>query len=279
MLFHILLTTLQQHATINQERTVMEELFRKLGLNDNEREVYLAVLKAGKIAPNKVAKITSINRTTVYSIGKKLSKTGLITQDFGQKVGYFVATPPEKLVVLFEKEEKQIIEKKKIAQKLAKELSALRSEKHYSVPRIRFIEEAELEPYLYEAYPRWAESVAKVGNVWRGFQDDSFTSRYEKWIEWTWKQPRQKNLRVEFFLNSAAIEKTLKKRHPTRDMKTLPGSNFDSSFWVTGDYLVMVQTRVRPHYLVEIHDEVLARNQLALFQELWQLSPNETISV
>lgn len=253
----------------------MEDLFRKLGLNQNEEEVYLSVLKAGKIAPQEVARLTSINRTTVYSIGKKLVRMGLITQDLGQKITYFVATPPEKLVAVFEKEEKAIVQKKQLAEKLAKELSSLQSEKHYSVPRIRFVEESDIETYLYEAYPRWAESVSKVGNVWRGFQDDSFTSSYEDWIEWTWKQPSQKNLRVEFFLNPATVEKELKKRHPTRNMKALPGDvKFDSSFWVTGEYLIMAQTRVRPHYLVEIHDVVLARNQLTLFQGLWKLAPD-----
>ena len=35
------------------------------------------------------------------------------------------------------------------------------------------------------------------------------------------------------------------------------------------EYLIMAQTRVRPHYLVEIHDAVLARNQLQLFKGLW----------
>lgn len=252
----------------------MEVLFRKLGLNQNEQEVYLAVLRAGKIAPNQIAQSTNINRTTVYSIGRKLIKMGLMTQDLGQKVSYFVATPPEKLVAILEKEEKQIAEKKKVAQKLARELSVLRSEKHYSVPRIRFIEEADIEDYLYEAYPRWAGSVALIDNVWRGFQDDSFTSRYEKWIEWTWRQPTQKTLGVEFFSNQAAIESALLKKHPTRLIKSLPKHvTFDSSLWVTGEYLIMVQTRVRPHYLVEIHDAVLARNQRELFKALWQFTP------
>ena len=150
--------------------THMEELFRKLGLNDNEREVYLAVLQAGKIAPNQVAKTTGINRTTVYSVAKKLEKMGLMVADLGKKVSYLVATPPEKLVAIFEREELRIGEKKKAARALIKELSNLPGEKHYSVPRIRFVEESDMEGYLYEAYPRWSESVARTGNVWRGFQ-------------------------------------------------------------------------------------------------------------
>ena len=223
--------------------------------------------------------MTGINRTTVYSVAKKLEKMGLMVADLGQKVSYLVATPPEKLVAIFEREELRIGEKKKAARALIKELSSLPGEKHYSVPRIRFVEESDMEGYLYEAYPRWSESVAHTGNVWRGFQDDSFTTHYEKWIEWTWTHHVQKNLRAEFFLNQAGIEESLHEKHPTRQMKTLPQSiTFDSSFWITGEYLIMAQTRVRPHYLVEIHDAVLARNQLALFQGLWALAPAEPVS-
>ena len=103
----------------------MENLFRQLGLSDNEREVYLAVFKAGKITPYQVAQKTGIHRTTVYSVAKKLSQIGLIIQDLGQKVNYLVAAPPEKLISLFEKEEKELKKKKKVAQTLAQERKTL----------------------------------------------------------------------------------------------------------------------------------------------------------
>jgi sugar-specific transcriptional regulator TrmB len=252
----------------------MEELFRKLDFNDNEREVYLAILRAGKIAANQVAKETSINRTTVYSIAKKLESMGIIALDYGQKISYLVAVPPEQLVGIFEREERLLAEKKLAAQKLAKELSSLASEKHYSVPRIRFIEENDLEEYLFVAYPRWEESARDSENVWRGFQDDSFTTYYEKWIDWIWKRGAR-NFDVEFFINEASIEKQLSRRYSGRKLKALPNHiSFDSSFWTTGEYLIMAQTRVRPHYLVEIHDSVLARNQRELFKGLWALAPD-----
>ncbi len=251
----------------------MEELFRKLGMNDHEREVYLAVLKAGKISPSQVAREAEINRTTVYSIARKLEKMGVIAVDLGQKTCYLLAVPPEKLVAIYEKEEKRIGEKKQIAMKLAKDLSSMASEKHYSVPRIRFVEENDLEEYLYIAYPRWEESLMNGGNVWRGFQDDSFTSNYEKWINWVWERPRR-DYEVEFFFNEAQIEQRLVKAHSKRKMKVLPNHiSFDSSLWTTGEYLIMAQTRMRPHYLVEIHDPVLARNQSELFKGLWALAP------
>lgn len=252
----------------------MEELFGKLDINDNEREVYLSVLRAGKIAANQVARETSINRTTVYSIAKKLESMGIISIDYGQKISYLVAVSPDRLVSIFEKEERKIAEKKLVARKLADELSSLASEKHYSVPRIKFVEENDLEEYLYVAYPRWEESAKGKENVWRGFQDDSFTTHYEKWINWIWKRA-QRGFDVEFFINEASIEKQLARKYSGRKMKVLPNHIvFDSSFWTTGDYLIMAQTRVRPHYLVEINDGLLARNQRELFKGLWALAPD-----
>jgi len=252
----------------------MEELFRKLEINDNEREVYLAVLRAGKIAATQVSRETSINRTTVYSIAKKLESMGIIAIDVGQKISYLVAIPPDQLVNIFEKEERLLAEKKHAAIKLAKELASIASEKHYSVPRIKFVEENDLEEYLYIAYPRWEESAAGKENVWRGFQDDSFTTHYEKWINWIWKRGNR-NFHVEFFINESNIERQMSRKYPGRKMKVLPNHiSFDSSFWTTGDYLIMAQTRARPHYLVEIHDSLLARNQRELFKGLWSLAPD-----
>lgn len=80
----------------------MEKLFLKLGLNYNEQEVYVVVMKAGKISPQHVSKITKINRTTVYSIAKKLESLGLISQDYGQKVRYLVAEEPKNMLTMLE---------------------------------------------------------------------------------------------------------------------------------------------------------------------------------
>jgi predicted transcriptional regulator len=248
-----------------------EREFSSLGFNENEREVYLAVLRAGKIAAHRVSVLTGINRTTVYSIGKKLSSLGLISEDKGQKIVYFVAEKPEKILTMLEKEEGVIQEKKKSAQSLIAGLSSVASEKHYSVPRIKFIEEADLSAYLYDALPRWQESLKNNDNTWWGFHDNSFTEHYGDWIDWSWKLAPDGFVR--FFTNDATAEREMHKKHKERLTKALPeGTSFDSSLWVAGNYILMVQTRIRPHYLVEIYDEVLSRNQRALFKGLWGLA-------
>ena len=251
----------------------MDELFNKIGLNKNEREVYLAVFRVGKISPQRVSALTAINRTTVYSVAKKLQSMGLITEDLGHKVGYLVAVSPDNLINVFEKEEKKIGEKKNAAIKLSKELAKISSSKQYSVPRIKFVEEEDLNEYLYKQYPIWLASHQRYDNTWWGYHDSSFTKEYGKWIEWGWHQRGAEVSKVRFFSNETEAERKMSERHKGRETRTLSqGGEFDSCLWVTGDYVIMAQTRVRPHYLVEINDAVLARNQRQLFKNLWEMA-------
>lgn len=250
---------------------MIEQEFTKLGLNENEREVYLAVLKAGKISYARISRLTGINRTTVYSIASKLSKLGLITEDLGEKISYLMTEGPEAIRRMVEKEEKELAERKKAAYELAKELATYRVGQNYSVPRIKFVEETDLSDYLYRRYADWGASGLQYDNAWWGYHDPSFTAVYGKWIDWCWEQPPA-GVHVYFFTNSAETEKKMKEKHPDREIKVLQGKeNFDSSLWVIGDYIIMVQAREHPHYLVEIYDSVLARNQRQLFKNLWSV--------
>ncbi len=250
---------------------MLEKEFSKLGLNDNEREVYLSVLKAGKISPIRVASETGINRTTVYSIARKLAKLGLINEDLGAKTAYLYAEKPEAIVHMINKEEASLKERQKIAESVISELVKLPSSNTYSVPKIKFIEEDDLNDYLYKSYEAFSASGLQHDNTWWGYHDSSFTENYGKYVDWTWTHGPP-GLKVRFFTNNeASVEEEMRKRHPERLFITLaPEDVFDSSLWVIGDYVIMGQTRVRPHYLVEINDPVFARSQRQLFKNLWE---------
>lgn len=252
---------------------MLEKEFHKLGLNDNEREVYLLVLKSGKISPTRVSKETGINRTTVYSVARKLAKLGLIAEDLGAKVAYLHADKPEALMGLFNKEADAIKEKQDLAKRVVDELKKLPQQLSYSVPKIKFVEEEDLSDYLYKQHDAWAESARKYDSTWWGYHDSSVTKDYGDWINWSWKQPISKGVKVRFFSNEDEAERVMSVSHEGRETKSLPaGNEFDSSMWVVGDFTIMVQTRNRPHYLVEIHDQVFARNQRELFKDLWGLA-------
>lgn len=245
-----------------------EKEFAQLGLNENEREVYLAVLKAGKIAPHRVAADTGVNRTTVYSIVKKLGKMGLIVEDLGSKVAYLSAEKPDALVALLEREQQELEKQKEVARTLSRELASMGKGATYSVPRIRFVEEDDLSDFLYKQIGVWNASGLAVDNTWWGYHDNTFTEQYGDWIDWSWKCGPP-GMKVQSFSNAAEVELDVHQKHPDRTMRPLPDAGFDSSLWVIGDYTIMVSTRQKPHYLVEIHDTVLTRNQRQLFKSLW----------
>ena len=252
----------------------MLDLFKKLDFSDKEIELYLTILKNGKISPNDLSKITKINRTTVYSVIGELIKKGVISQDFSQARTYINALPPEELLNIIKKEEKELEKKKGATIELIKEIKNSISNTPYSVPKIRFIGEDELENYLYKQAPKWNESLTHGDSLWIGFQDHSFAEHYQAWIDWYWKSSAPESIKLQLFTNESSIEKQLQKQGYTNRLMKFYKKNHDltASTWIVGDYLIMLITNQRPHYAIEILNPVLAKNQREIFKTLWSLA-------
>ena len=248
---------------------MINDILKKLDFSDKEIELYLAILKHGKIAPADLAKATGINRTTVYSVSKELIKKGVITEDLGGSVAYFLASPPQDLNQIAKKEEKVLEEKKGLINNAIKELTNLAGQTKYSIPKIVFVAEEDLENYLYKQTPTWNASMLTQDKTWWGLQDSSFVRYYEKWIDWYWESGASKDINLKILSNESA-EDLKRKKYPRRKIKFWPQSqDFNAAVWIVGDYLVMVVTSLEPHYLVEIHDETLASNLRSFFKGVW----------
>ena len=249
---------------------MIDKNLEKLGLNENERAVYIAVLSAGKTTPNQVASSTGINRTTIYSIARKLARMGLIGGDFKGKNNFLIAESARQVQNLIVHEERQLVERRAVVQELIQELAQIEKVQGYTPPRIRFVEEHDLEAFLKRRYYEW---VGSAGNdpTWWGYHDSSFTERYRAFIRWSWIHG-PKNLRVRFLTNASEGQSSLGKEFPERQVRIWGnGSDIHTSLWIIGDYIVHVQTRVRPHYLVEICDAELARNQRGIYTGIWKI--------
>ncbi len=249
------------------------ELLEGLGFSRKEIDIYIAILQSGKISASDVAAMTDINRTTVYSVVKELIRKRVIREDITAKKTYLLARPPEDLYLLVERDKQQLRKREHAINKAITELNSLSKSSRYSVPRIVFIDEDEIEKYLYGETEKWDRSIMERGDgVWRGFQDHTFVESYEEWITWSWKQPYAKKLSLKLLTNeSTAEERMQRKKIGHREMKFWKHENpFSASMWVCGEYLVMIVTKTRPHYLVEIHDAILCKNMTGVFTELWQ---------
>ncbi len=254
------------------------ETLRKIGLNDKEIKVYLALLKAGRVTPTLLSQITKINRATIYNISKSLLTKGIIAEDLGGKTLYLVPLPVESLNQIVEKPRRELKEKEVFIKKAIEELTLITAEKKYPVPKIRFVEESGLENFLFENYEKWAKEVISSDGIWWGFQDPGFVENYEEWIDWTWKQKISKNpnYHINLLSNDSKIEQKMKRKSlDRRNIRFVSDTNFSSTTWVAGDYLVMVVTGQHPFYLFEIHDKTLAHNMREIFKKLWFLSESK----
>lgn len=248
---------------------MVEELLKKLGLSNKEIEIYLALFTQGKTTPARLAKATGINRSTVYAVLSQLKEKNLAVEDITTKILYFSPTPTEDIEDLFHKEQENLKEKKKLALKLAEELEKMPQSKTYSIPKIRFVQEDEVEEFLFKNIGKWDENAKPIDHACWGFQDRTFAEVYQKWILWS---SDRYAVKLNLLSNESKLENKLKEKFSVqRNFRYLKNKiDFSASTWIFGDYLIIVMTSQKPYYLVEIHDAVLAHNMRAVFKGLWE---------
>lgn len=250
----------------------IQKTLQKLGLNEKETKVYLALLRAGRTKPSTLAKITRLNRATLYNIAKSLLSKGIIAEDISGKVLHFSPMQPSRLENILEQPKRDLKEKEILVKSAIKELNLITAGKTYPVPKITFVEENNLEKYLFDNTEKWQEAVIESDGIWWGFQDESFAQNFEKWLDHTWKTKPSKhtNYKPQFLSNETSIENKLSRKFPkTRTMKYITDTNFSANTWVSGDFLVMIVTKQHPFYLIEIHDQMIAQNIREIFKKLW----------
>lgn len=248
---------------------MIENLLKQLEFNDKEVAVYLALLQQGKITPTDLARMTGINRTTIYSVSKELIKKGVVSEDLGGEQLTLVARPPEDLQQIIKQEEKKLAKKKDAVNSALDTLKSLAKNTKYTVPKIVFIGEDDLDNYLHKQTPAWNESMKKYDNVWWGFQDKSFVQYYEEWIDWYWGSAPE-TMRLKLLSNESA-EAIKTKKFLNRHIRFWDDSkDFTATVWICGAYVIMIVTNQHPHYLVEIHDTVLAHNMREVFKGIWK---------
>jgi sugar-specific transcriptional regulator TrmB len=254
----------------------IQDLLREIGLNDKEIKVYLTLLRSNKLRPSSLSRLTKINRATVYSVAKGLIAKGIVSEDLGGSTAYLTALPPESLKEIINRPKRELAQKEKIINAAIRQLNLVSPEENFSIPKIRFVQEDKIEDFLYTSGVKWVKELISHDGVWWSFQDHSFVEQYEDFVEWISKTKEYKNPKVisKLMTNSAPIEEKVMEKIPRskRQLKFIPGLNFTSSIWISGDYLVMISTRSHPFYLVEIYDAALSSNLREIFKKVWDLS-------
>ncbi|MEK6927528.1 MAG: helix-turn-helix domain-containing protein [Nanoarchaeota archaeon] len=99
-----------------------EQELVEYGLNEKEAKVYLALLELGMSTANEIAEKADLVRTTTYDVLKGLREKGIVGKVIKNKIIYFEAAEPEKLIQLTEEKGRKI-------KKIISQLKGLRGKK------------------------------------------------------------------------------------------------------------------------------------------------------
>ena len=250
---------------------MLHNALEQFGFNEKQQRVYVALAEAGKVSATELSKRSNVPRATLYAILDSLIERGLVSREQARGSALFVVNNPDAFLRLVEQEKNRLVEKDRAAKEIIELVSPFLSTSHYSLPKVQIFEgKQNVENMLYDYLPLWRRSYAEVAeNTQWGFQDQTFVESYPRWHQHLWNTMNSEE-RIRLFSNSADLEKELRHKIQRREVRPLPeGVQFRSSIWIYGDYINMGMTRNKPHYAVQIKDEVLASNLRTIFQLLW----------
>ena len=90
----------------------LQILLKQLNFSDKEIQIYLTLLQEGELSPQKISKLTNINRSTVYAVCHDLSQIGVIKKNPIKNTSSYLALDPVELQKLYKQDEKDLAIKK-----------------------------------------------------------------------------------------------------------------------------------------------------------------------
>ena len=250
-----------------------DKLLTSLGMNAKELKLYKAVMRAREISPAELARAVKIKRTTCYSMARGLVEKGFLVENGTKRPRTFSLASAADIESVITDEKRGLATREKVLKQFASELSRATADESYPVPKIRFVEEEKLGQFLSKQWGVWNKNMLKSDPTWWGFQDHTYVDVFGKEIGPYWEHTPS-SITLKLLSNEIASEREaqLEKKYPRREIKYWDkATNFLSSTWIVGDYVIMLNTRRHPYYLTEIHDAALANDMREVFKNLWAL--------
>lgn len=233
------------------------ELLSQLGLNDQETNIFLGLLKNGPGTVTDIANNTGLHRPTIYKHIPNLKEKGLITTSKRGKRVLYVAESPQKLERLLEETHSQMHE-------LIPELMEMFTKSKHR-PEVKFYEG---KKGIREVFNDIIDTLKRGEIFYR------YSSRKEPmndtYLPKGYRQRRDAKQLERFVI---AREEYMNKKKPRleRDIKVIPDKfgpfDYDITLIIYGDKIAMIDFNTDTAFIVE--NPPLARFQQTLFRLLY----------
>lgn len=120
------------------------------GFHAKDIEVYLDICRHSQSYASSIAARTGLDRTTVYSVIKRLLKSGIITQTKLNGVRAYLALSPEIFLDKIDRDIDELTAQKKSTLEFIDEMSRIKKQRSFEKPKIQIFEGDEAIMSLYQ---------------------------------------------------------------------------------------------------------------------------------
>ncbi len=120
------------------------------GFHQKDIEIYLDIYRHSQSYASSIATRTSIDRTTVYSVIKRLLKSAIITQTKLNGVRAYLALSPEIFLDKIDRDIDELTSQKKTTQNFIDEMAKVKKQRTFEKPKIQIFEGDEAIMSLYQ---------------------------------------------------------------------------------------------------------------------------------
>lgn len=254
----------------------LEKCLSQLAFDEPSQTVLSLLVRESALGFRELQRRSALPRSSLYAALSRLQRDGIIARaGAGRKSLYSVRSPSSfvehiqaKYAALRSQESAAI----NLSQLLVERSRGVSTELQLQYRHTR----RDVETYLFQRLPVWRSALANGDNTWWGYQDDQFVSQYSRWLQHAWltSPPGE---RVCLLSNASAQAQEAKRKVRGRTILSVPkGFLFSTTTWIVGEYLVLISTRTKPHYLVELCDGLFSSSQRDSYKLLWHLLTDDS---
>lgn len=237
---------------------------RAYGLSEKESTVYLSLLSLGPATANTVAERADLVRTTTYDILKTLKEKGIVGCITKNKILYYEAAPPEKLIDIID-------EKRRTLSAIIPSLQQL-SLPAKSEPRFEVFEGKEGIKTVYQDILSNALQIEAFSNT------KQVADLLPHFIPHFTRQLVERKIPLQLLSEetSEAIELKKKDKNELRSTRFLPElKDIPITEYIYGENVVIINANPEEPIGIIIRNKDFAQAQSQLFAGLWSKSEED----
>ena len=240
-------------------------LLERIGLDEREIEVYIALLPLGAARASDIAKASKQSRSHTYLILRSLREKGLVSEVEKGKVIEFVAEPPKRLMAYLQDREEEMRRLQIMTERVLPQLQSL-STTLEAQPRVTFLTGLEGMKRVYrDAMMEEFYGIFNPEVMYNLFEENVFLTIFGSQIHLRGK---------DLLVSNDAAKQYMKEvpQHENYHIRLLPpGVQFASDTLIYGDTINLFAYDDE-RTIVRIENQNLANTFRAWHEMMWEMS-------